>query len=185
MRYPTLVIVGGPNGSGKSTHSTPYLEEGLLFLNPDEIARAINPADVRASALEAGRVVLNYARQLIMQDRSFAIETTLSGTTQLRLIAEAQKRNFKTLLIYLGTENPSINITRVAARVAQGGHDIPKKDVVRRWHRSIQGYRRYVALVDEAMLVDCSSDSPRFFARFENGVLTSGMPPFPAWAQLG
>jgi len=40
---PTLYIIAGPNGSGKTTLAKEFIEEdGLDFLNADEIAESIN-----------------------------------------------------------------------------------------------------------------------------------------------
>jgi predicted ABC-type ATPase len=181
MSQPLLTIVGGPNGSGKSSKSKPYLEEGLFFLNPDEIARALNPKDVRASAMEAGRVVLNYAAQLVEERRSFALESTLSGNTPLRLVASAKTRGYRTALVYVGTDDPEINIDRVAARVAQGGHHIPTDDIIRRWHRSVEGLPRYLKAVDAAWVVDNSGEVPRLIAQTVGGVTTVLYPPVPNW----
>jgi predicted ABC-type ATPase len=150
MKQPLLVIVGGPNGSGKSSQCRPYLEEGLFFLNPDEIARALNPKDVHASAIEAGRVVLNYSAQLVKERRSFALESTLSGRRPLKLLATARAAGYRTKLVYIGTVDPSVNIDRVATRVARGGHHIPTEDIIRRWHRSVAGMQRYLKAVEAA-----------------------------------
>jgi predicted ABC-type ATPase len=183
MSQPLLAIVGGPNGSGKSSKSKPYLEEGLFFLNPDEIARALSPKDVRASAMAAGRVVLNYAAQLVEERRSFALESTLSGLTPLKLVATAKSKGYRTALVYVGTDDPRINIGRVAARVAQGGHHIPTDDIIRRWHRSVEGMPRYLKAVDEAWIVENSGEVPRLIAKTVDGVATVSHPPVPAWIQ--
>jgi predicted ABC-type ATPase len=183
MNKPLLAIVGGPNGSGKSSQSRPYLEDGLFFLNPDEIARVLNPKDVRASAMEAGRVVLNYAAQLVQERRSFALESTLSGNTPLKLLATAKAKGYRTALVYVGTKDPTVNIIRVASRVAQGGHHIPTDDIIRRWHRSVEAMPRYLKAVDEAWIVDNSGEIPRLIAKTMSGVATILYPPVPAWIQ--
>jgi predicted ABC-type ATPase len=183
MKSPLLAIVGGPNGSGKSSKSRPYLEDGLFFLNPDEIARALNPKDVRASAMEAGRVVLSYAAQLVEERRSFALESTLSGHTPLKLLGTAKSRGYRTQLIYVGTKDPFVNIARVASRVAQGGHHIPTEDIIRRWHRSVEGLPRYLKAVDAAWIVDNSSEVPRLIAQTVDGVATVLYPPVPNWVE--
>jgi predicted ABC-type ATPase len=183
MKQPHLAIVGGPNGSGKSSQSKPYLEDGLFFLNPDEIARALNPKDVRASAMEAGRVVLTYASQLVEERRSFALESTLSGNTPLKLITTAKQAGYRTSLIYVGTIDSTINIARVAARVSRGGHHIPADDVVRRWQRSVDGLPRYLKAVDAAWIVDNSEEQPRLIAKIVGGLSTVHYPPVPNWTK--
>ncbi len=43
---------------------------------------------------------------------------------------------YKISLIYLFLENPNTNILRVKNRVLNGGHHIPKNDIIRRFYRS-------------------------------------------------
>lgn len=183
MNKPILAIIGGANGSGKTSHSKPYLREGIFFLNPDEIARALNPGDVRASAIEAGRMVLNYSNQLVDAKRSFAIESTLSGLTPLKLLHKAKTAGYKTLLIYITTGNPEINIKRVEMRVANGGHHIAISDIIRRFHRSIASLPDYLKRVDEAFLVDNSLQIPRLVVQLEAGIVVKAYAPVPKWTR--
>jgi predicted ABC-type ATPase len=183
MNMPKFVIVGGPNGSGKSSQSKPYLDDGLLFLNPDEIARVISAKTEIERAIEAGRVVLNYVRDLIDQKRSFGLESTLSGTAQLQMIKRAKAAGYTVRLIYVTTDDPAINLDRVAARVARGGHHIVSKDVIRRWHRSIEGLDRYLKVVDEATLIDNSGGAPIVVAELTSGKVSMLAPNVPIWAK--
>ena len=48
----------------------------------------------------------------------------------------ARKRGFEIVLIYIGTEDVEINLTRIRNRVLAGGHDVPEEDVRRRYKRS-------------------------------------------------
>ena len=48
-----LYILAGANGSGKSTIAKVLLpREGIVYINPDDIAREINPADPVAALLQ-------------------------------------------------------------------------------------------------------------------------------------
>jgi predicted ABC-type ATPase len=55
----TLTVIEGPNGSGKSTlmRSVDFEGRGHL-LDPDSIARGLNPLNPPAAAIAAGRDVL-------------------------------------------------------------------------------------------------------------------------------
>jgi predicted ABC-type ATPase len=131
--------------------------------------------------MEAGRVVLTYAAQLVEEGRSFALESTLSGNTPLKLLATAKAKGYRTALIYVGTKDPSVNLIRVAARVALGGHHIPTDDIIRRWHRSVEGLPRYLKAVDAAWIVDNSGEVPRLIAQSVDGIVTVLYPPVPKW----
>jgi predicted ABC-type ATPase len=77
-----IVILGGPNGAGKTTAARVLLPEFFNlhpFLNADEIARRLSPADVEAAAFAAGREMIKKMRALVRDGRSFAFETTCAG----------------------------------------------------------------------------------------------------------
>jgi predicted ABC-type ATPase len=56
---PILTLIAGPNGSGKSTLTEWVdLEDRGLLLDPDAIARVMNPSNPQSAAIAAGRAVL-------------------------------------------------------------------------------------------------------------------------------
>jgi predicted ABC-type ATPase len=54
---PSVVILAGPNGAGKSTASRRLLQDAGIqeFVNADDIARDLCPADPESAAFAAGR----------------------------------------------------------------------------------------------------------------------------------
>lgn len=83
---PLLVLVVGLNGAGKTTFVEDRLRHFEAFrrlpvVNPDAIAAAqhISPA-------AAGRTALQARRTLLAACRSFAVETTLSGHSEVTLV---------------------------------------------------------------------------------------------------
>jgi predicted ABC-type ATPase len=77
---PTLTVIAGPNGSGKSTLTRSFEFEGRdRLLDPDEIARGLNPLNPSAAAIAAGRDVLKRTADYLIRGLSFAVETTLSS----------------------------------------------------------------------------------------------------------
>jgi len=128
-------------------------------LDPDAVAvdlQAKTSAEV--SPIEAGKQVLTTAESYLKKAVSFSVETTLSGSTYLKMLAEAKKLGFDTCLFYIGTQDLSINLARVKLRVIAGGHDVPIEDQTRRYGRSFKNLRKAPALVDEAVLLDNSSE---------------------------
>ncbi|MGI8525662.1 MAG: hypothetical protein ACR2K5_05700 [Pseudolabrys sp.] len=66
-----VIILAGPNGAGKTTFANEYLpaaEEGMTFVNADEIAREPAVLDLPASQHDfyAGRVMLERNDQLAL-----------------------------------------------------------------------------------------------------------------------
>jgi len=64
--------------------------------------------------------------------RSFAFETTLSGLLYARLIPRWRRQGYRVKIIYLKLASTELALSRVAARVLQGGHGVPADVVVRR-----------------------------------------------------
>jgi predicted ABC-type ATPase len=81
---PSLTVLAGPNGSGKSSTTRYFQFEGREnLLDPDAIARRSDPEDPSRAAVKAGREVIRRIREYLDGERSFGIETTLSGSGHL------------------------------------------------------------------------------------------------------
>jgi predicted ABC-type ATPase len=102
------------------------------------IARTLQSISPATFPIAAARQVLASAGEHVRKCESFAVETTLAGKHYLRLMLSARKRNFEIVLVYIGTENVEINVTRIRNRVLAGGHDVPEQDVRRRYMRSFE-----------------------------------------------
>ena len=87
---PTLTVIAGPNGSGKSTLTRSLEFEGRdRLLDPDTIARGLNPLNPSAAAIAAGRDVLKRTADYLGRGSSLAVETTLSSRGRVDLIRKA------------------------------------------------------------------------------------------------
>lgn len=136
-----LYILAGANGSGKSTISKVLLPaESLVYVNPDDIARELNPAEPTAAKIEAGKETLKRIEELFAAGTSFAIESTLSGNVYLKVIEKAKSLGYRTSIIYTFVDSPEACIARIAARVKAGGHHVPDEDVRRRYYRSKKNF---------------------------------------------
>lgn len=86
-------------------------------------------------------------------EKSFAIETTLSGKYLIDIVKNAKNIGFNVSLIYLFLETSDENIYRVRNRVLNGGHNVPTEDIIRRHKRSkYLFWNSYRNLVDEWIL---------------------------------
>ncbi|MEP6512255.1 MAG: AAA family ATPase [Parafilimonas sp.] len=100
---PTLYILAGPNGAGKTTAAKTLLPEIFhcdIFLNADVIAAQLNPVNVEAAALQAGRIMLQQIDEMLQQQKTFAIETTLATKSYLSLIKKAQLIKYEVVLTF-------------------------------------------------------------------------------------
>ena len=151
MQDKILYIIAGANGSGKSTLASELLpSENLDFLNADEVAKEIWPENIERVKIKDGKIVLKRLEDLLNGGKSFAIETTLSGKNHIKTIQKAKYLGYFVVLIYSYLDNPTLCENRIKIRVLNGGHDIPKNDIIRRYYRSKGNFWNiYKDLVDE------------------------------------
>jgi len=138
---PTCWIIAGPNGAGKTTFALEYLlqVEGCTnFVNADLLAAGLSPLAPERELLIASRLFLREIEERIAARDSFAFETTLSGRSYLRLVAQLRRDGWRVALIYLALPSALMSKLRVAERVAHGGHNIPAADIERRFPRSLR-----------------------------------------------
>ncbi|MCQ2914898.1 MAG: zeta toxin family protein [Alphaproteobacteria bacterium] len=145
-----LYLIAGANGSGKTTFSKELLkEENLIFLNADDIALNLCPNNMESVRISAGKKLFEQLDNLVQEEKSFAIETTLSGVLYLKKIQELQKKGYKVYLVYVFLDGPQTCIERIKTRVKKGGHYIPSEDVKRRYLRSLKNFwQSYKDIVD-------------------------------------
>ena len=92
---------------------------------------------------------------------SFAFETTLSGLGYLRKIELWRRLGYEVKLWFLSLPSADAAVSRVAIRVAQGGHDIPEDVIRRRFKSGLDNFRvRYSKIVDSWAFYDSSGFQP-------------------------
>jgi len=164
-------IIAGPNGAGKTTFATEFLSveaRGINFINADIIAARVEPLQPEKAGIRAGKIMLNRINEYIKKGDSFAFETTLSGKTYLKKIEEMKLKGYEVILYYLKLATVELAIERVKLRVAQGGHNIPEKDIRRRFERSWINFNKfYKALVDRWIIFDTSNLPPKIIDKSE------------------
>ena len=154
-----LYIIAGANGSGKSTLAEVLLKEKELdFLNADEIAKEIAPDAINSVPVSAGKEYFRRSSQFFKDEKSFAVESTLSGNNIIRIINQAKKQNYKIILVYSFLQNCTNCIERVKFRVQNGGHNVPEEDIIRRYYKSIvKFWDEYRLMVDTIHLLQFES----------------------------
>lgn len=143
---PRCFIIAGPNGAGKTTFAKEFLLQEVKvihFVNADLIAAGLSPLRPSLVELTAGRLFLSELKRLSKLRVDFAFETTLSGRSYLPLLKQWKIAGYQIEIIYLRLDSTSLSLQRIANRVAQGGHDIPKEAVLRRFSRSWENFLNY------------------------------------------
>ncbi|MDO9465469.1 MAG: zeta toxin family protein [bacterium] len=134
-------IVAGPNGSGKTTFAKEFIENtNLIFINADEIAKALSPSRLEKMRLKAGKIFFAKIENCIIKKKSFVVETTLAGKYLIKIIDKIKNNGYKIILIYIYLESIEEAIRRIDIRVKKGGHTVPKKDIKRRFKRSMDNF---------------------------------------------
>lgn len=165
---PTVYVVAGPNGAGKTTFATqflPHFAHCQEFLNADLIAAGLSPFAPETQSIRAGRLLLTRIRELTAIRQNFGFETTLAGRTYARYFREIKDQGYRIVLFFLWLPTADLAVSRVAARVRQGGHDVPEEDIRRRFKAGLQNlFGIYRPLLDRWRLFDASQLPPRLLA---------------------
>lgn len=169
---PDVHIITGPNGAGKTTFAREFLPnyaDCKNFINADLIAQGVSPFAAEAVAFRAGRLMLEEIELYAGRGESFGFETTLSRRSYVSIIHQLQRRGYKVHFFFLWVPTVHLALTRVRARVLEGGHDVPEAVIRRRFERSIRNFLlRYRSLGASWMFFDNSGATPEVIA-FERG----------------
>ena len=180
-RRPLLVALAGPNGAGKSTFFHVHLAlAGLRFLDPDRIARDLHlTPEAAAEALAALR------KTLVQERESFVFETVFSDPVgdKLAFLKEAQAAGYTVVLCFIGLASVRTSDKRVAMRVSQGGHDVPRSKLVARYPRTLANLRRALRELPHVYVFDNNDLRTPFrnVAIFEDGEPVYLSPTVPKW----
>jgi predicted ABC-type ATPase len=155
-----IIIIAGPNGAGKTTfakHFLPKEAHTFHFINADLIAAGLAPFNPESVSFKAARLMLNELDEYTKAGESFAFETTLSGAHYLQRIQEWKNLGYIIKLWFIALSSPELAISRVAGRVAQGGHNIPEEVIRRRYKAGLENLTKYQKVVDSWVLLDGDS----------------------------
>ncbi len=141
--------------------SSLLFQRNQLFFAPDEV-----------NSYFASVIADFVRRKFVSLNRSFTFETVMSSPDKIEFLQNARASGFRTYLYFVATQDAEINITRVARRVREGGHDVPHDKIVARYYRSLGLLSGAIAATNRAYIFDNSGSQLDFIAEFENGQLT-------------
>ncbi|GBQ51619.1 zeta toxin family protein (plasmid) [Komagataeibacter sucrofermentans] len=179
-----LLIYAGPNGSGKSSlrvGTSVDIEPVDIVIDPDQIARGINPGSPRDADREAGRRAIEIFNASLAAGKSISLETTLSGRSVIRRITAARNAGYHIELRYIALASVEMNVQRVRARAAGGGHFIEPEAIRRRYIGSLANLPTVIGLSDRVVISDNSGVMPEPVLEIENGQIVRRGMTMPAW----
>ena len=110
-------------------------------------------------------------RKLVANHQSFTFETVMSSPDKVEFLRHAKANGFRIYLYFVATEDPEINVSRVANRVRAGGHDVPHDKILSRYERSLELLSDALRVANRAYVFDNPGPHLQWLAEFENGSL--------------
>lgn len=115
-------------------------------------------------------VIASYIREKLLESKtSFTFETVMSSADKVEFLHKAQKSGFRTYLYFIATEDPRINISRVAYRVRTSGHPAPEEKIISRYYRSLDLLFQALRYSDRAYVFDNSGSNRIWLAEITDG----------------
>ncbi|RYF75748.1 MAG: hypothetical protein EOO22_03970 [Comamonadaceae bacterium] len=181
-----MILLAGPNGAGKSTLYEVAIAPRIKapFINADLIQRHELKDPSMSAAYEAAAMAQARRRQALEQRLSFVSESTFSHPSKLELIDQARRCGFRVVIYHVNVRRPELSVARVAARVEEGGHDVPERKILERYDRNQPLIREAVLEADHANVYDNSrlNRTPERLLSFTRGRLVFAAAVLPAWA---
>ena len=113
-------------------------------------------------------------------------ETVMSTDEKINFIQRAKEAGFFIRLFFVGTSSPTINASRIAARVMKGGHDVPIAKIISRYAKSIINCGIASQYADRTYVYDNSTDGVEtqlLFRMTDGKVFKEYVTEIPEWAQ--
>lgn len=163
-KRPELIIIAGPNGSGKTTITRKFLHhewsEGTLYINPDQVAKEIfGDWNDSNAIIKAANYCAELRNKCLDEKRSLVFETVFSGQDKIDFILKAKENGYFIRIFFVSTSNPSINASRIAKRVMEGGHAVPIPKIISRYLKSIQNCKAVTPYIDRLYVYDNSIEN--------------------------
>ena len=167
---PILIMLCGAPGAGKTTFYESKLKDAF-------------PTILRASASPLEQAEIERERRRLQKEgQSFVSQYVIPD---LDVVRDARSSGFNVKVIYIGTEDPNLNIGRILVRVSQGGALAPLARVASDFEKGLKRLQQLSKQVDDLMIFDNTQNGRgvRLVAHFQNGELAKVARGVPKWAR--
>ena len=106
---------------------------------------------------------------LLRSNQTLTFETVMSHPSKLEFLREARQLGYRVYLYFVATNDPLVNIARVKARVAKGGHPVSAEKIIERYYRTLALLRPALKLTDRAYIFDNSGTATQLVAEITGG----------------
>lgn len=159
IKLPEVLVFAGPNGSGKSTITRMAKSVGE-YINADDIKKTTLCSD-----LEAAMKAEELREKMLCEKKDFTFETVLSTERNLNLLMRAKDNGYFVRGIYVLTIDAGVNVARVNAREALGGHGVPEDKIRSRYSKALALIPRLVEVCDILHVYDNTNEPFRIFKK--------------------
>lgn len=159
VKLPEVIVFAGPNGSGKTTITGMAKTVGE-YINADDIKRTTLCTDI-----EAAQKAEELREKMILEKKDFTFETVLSTDRNILLLKKAKEQGYFVRCIYVLTANEDINVARVSARQAIGGHGVPEDKIRSRYSKALALIPQLVEICDILHVYDNTKEPFRIFKK--------------------
>lgn len=163
-RKPMVLVLAGPNGSGKST-ITQFFDKVGTYTNADDVSAATG-----LNNWDAAKLVDKLRYESIEEKEDFTFETVLSSHYKLDILKRAKEEGYFIKCVFVLTADPHINVARVEARVAAGGHNVEKDTIIERYYKSLNNIQILMEICDILHVYDNTVEPTRIIRKHKEDV---------------
>lgn len=106
----------------------------------------------------------------IEKKEDFTFETVLSSHYKLDILKKAKAEGYFIKCIFVLTVDSSVNVARVAARVANGGHNVNEEKIRSRYTASLQNIKKLIEICDIIHVYDNTEEPIRIIRKHKDDI---------------
>lgn len=130
------------------------------YINADDIKKTNICTDLEA-AIKAEEL----RNHMVENGVDFTFETVLSTDRNLKLLKKAKEKGYFIRCIYILTNDPKINITRINMRKLMGGHGVPENKIRSRYQKALKLIPELIEICDIIHIYDNTNHPFRIFKK--------------------
>ena len=163
---PRMVVVGGVHGAGKSSYCREIAEASGWPCLTNQRVRGSHPNGAALPRQEVHALLREQVRIHFSAARSFVFEHVMSGHYVERLLDGARDDQFAVHLVYIDVRDSALALSRVEARLKDGGHDVEREKIAARLDESRANFwNLYRPRANSWALFDNSGQERRLIAQ--------------------